>query len=76
MIFLKMIVGIIQFDEGIIIKVKGFFIGYLVQDQGFDSQNLIWVELDIVFGFFYKMEVEIYYLEGQLVMVDLIIDCY
>ena len=45
---LKMIAGITEPDEGTITKVKDLTIGYLAQDQGLDSQNSIWTELDTV----------------------------
>lgn len=67
---LKMIAGITQPDEGTITKAKGLSIGYLAQDQGLDSQNSIWAELDTVFGSLHQMEAEIHHLEGQLATVD------
>lgn len=73
---LKMIAGITQPDEGTITKAKGLSIGYLAQDQGLDSQNSIWAELDTVFGPLHKMEAEIHHLEGQLATVDSTTDRY
>lgn len=73
---LKMIAGITQPDEGTITKAKGLSIGYLAQDQGLDSQNSIWAELDTVFGPLHKMEAEIRHLEGQLATVDSTTDRY
>ncbi|MEK1332337.1 ABC-F family ATP-binding cassette domain-containing protein [Limosilactobacillus fermentum] len=73
---LKMIAGITQPDEGTITKAKGLSIGYLAQDQGLDSQNSIWAELDTVFGPLHKMEAEIPHLEGQLATVDSTTDRY
>lgn len=73
---LKMIAGITQPDEGTITKAKGLSIGYLAQDQGLDSQNSIWAELDIVFGSLHQMEAEIHHLEGQLATVDSTTDRY
>lgn len=73
---LKMIAGITQPDEGTITKAKGLSIGYLAQDQGLDSQNSIWAELDTVFGPLNQMEAEIHHLEGQLATVDSTTDRY
>lgn len=73
---LKMIAGITQPDEGTITKAKGLSIGYLAQDQGLDSQNSIWAELDTVFGPLHQMEAEIHHLEGQLATVDSTTDRY
>lgn len=73
---LKMITGITQPDEGTITKAKGLSIGYLAQDQGLDSQNSIWAELDTVFGSLHQMEAEIHHLEGQLATVDSTTDRY
>ncbi|MCX2186980.1 ribosomal protection-like ABC-F family protein [Limosilactobacillus pontis] len=67
---LKMIAGITQPDEGTISKVKDLTIGYLAQDQGLDSQNNIWAELDLVFTPLHEMEKEIHQLEGQLADLD------
>lgn len=67
---LKMIAGITQPDEGTISKVKDLTIGYLAQDQGLDSQNNIWAELDLVFAPLHKMEKEIHQLEDQLGDLD------
>ncbi|WNY95240.1 ABC-F family ATP-binding cassette domain-containing protein [Limosilactobacillus fermentum] len=73
---LKMIAGITQHDEGTITKAKGLSIGYLAQDQGLDSQNSIWAELDTVFGPLHQMEAEIHHLEGLLATVDSTTDRY
>lgn len=67
---LKMIAGITQPDEGTISKVKDLTIGYLAQDQGLDSQNNIWAELDLVFASLHEMEKEIHQLEDQLGDLD------
>lgn len=67
---LKMIAGITQPDEGTISKVKDLTIGYLAQDQGLDSQNNIWAELDLVFAPLHEMEHEIHQLEDQLGSLD------
>ena len=67
---LKMIAGITSPDEGTISKTKDLTIGYLAQDQGLDSQNSIWAELDLVFAPLHKMEKEIHQLEEQLASLD------
>ncbi|HJA26825.1 MAG TPA: ABC-F family ATP-binding cassette domain-containing protein [Candidatus Limosilactobacillus intestinigallinarum] len=73
---LKMIAGITQPDEGTISKVKDLTIGYLAQDQGLDSQNNIWAELDLVFAPLHEMEKEIHQLEEQLASLDPVSDRY
>lgn len=67
---LKMIAGITSPDEGTISKTKDLSIGYLAQDQGLDSQNNIWAELDTVFTPLHKLEDEIHQLEDQLASLD------
>ena len=67
---LKMIAGITNPDEGTISKSKELTIGYLAQDQGLDSQNSIWAELDLVFAPLHKMEKQIHQLENQLASLD------
>lgn len=67
---LKMIAGITTPDEGTISKAKELTIGYLAQDQGFDSQNSIWAELDLVFAPLHKMDKQIHQLEEQLASLD------
>lgn len=67
---LKMIAGITSPDEGTISKSKDLTIGYLAQDQGLDSQNSIWAELDLVFVPLHKMEKQIHQLEDQLASLD------
>ncbi|WP_288489730.1 ABC-F family ATP-binding cassette domain-containing protein [uncultured Limosilactobacillus sp.] len=67
---LKMIAGITSPDEGTISKSKDLTIGYLAQDQGLDSQNNIWAELDLVFAPLHKMEKQIHQLENQLASLD------
>lgn len=67
---LKMIAGITNPDEGTISKSKDLTIGYLAQDQGLDSQNNIWAELDLVFAPLHKMEKQIHQLENQLASLD------
>ncbi|WP_251547461.1 ABC-F family ATP-binding cassette domain-containing protein [Limosilactobacillus caecicola] len=67
---LKMIAGITEPDEGVISKAHGLTIGYLAQDQGLDSQNTIWAELDRVFAPLHQMEQSIHNLENQLATID------
>lgn len=67
---LKIIAGITSPDEGTISKSKDLTIGYLAQDQGLDSQNSIWAELDLVFAPLHKMEKQIHQLENQLASLD------
>ncbi|MDO4902660.1 MAG: ABC-F family ATP-binding cassette domain-containing protein [Limosilactobacillus sp.] len=67
---LKMIAGITEPDEGTISKAKNLTIGYLAQDQGLDSQNTIWSELDTVFTPLHEEEREIHDLEEQLATLD------
>ena len=67
---LKMIAGITSPDEGTISKAKDLSIGYLAQDQGLDSQNNIWAELDTVFADLHKEEKAIHDLEKQLATLD------
>lgn len=67
---LKMIAEITSPDEGTISKSKDLTIGYLAQDQGLDSQNSIWAELDLVFAPLHKMEKQIHQLENQLASLD------
>lgn len=67
---LKMIAGITSPDEGTISKSKDLTIGYLAQDQGLDSQNSIWAELDLVFAPLHKMEKQIHQLENQLASLN------
>lgn len=67
---LKMIAGITSPDEGTISKAKDLSIGYLAQDQGLDSQNNIWAELDTVFADLHREEQTIHDLEKQLATLD------
>lgn len=67
---LKMIAGITEPDEGTISKAHGLTIGYLAQDQGLDSQNNIWAELDSVFAPLHQMEQQIHDLETKLATLD------
>lgn len=67
---LKMIAGITSPDEGTISKSKDLTIGYLAQDQGLDSQNTIWAELDTVFADLHQEEKSIHALESQLAALE------
>lgn len=73
---LKMIAGITEPDEGKISKAHGLTIGYLAQDQGLDSQNNIWAELDSVFAPLHNLEQNIHTLEEQLASLDSTTDEY
>lgn len=73
---LKMIAGITSPDEGTISKAKDLSIGYLAQDQGLDSQNNIWAELDSVFADLHREEQTIHDLEKQLATLDATTDQY
>lgn len=73
---LKMIAGITSPDEGTITTAKGLTIGYLAQDQGLDSQNSIWAELDTVFAPLHAQEAELRQLEQELATVDASSDRY
>ncbi len=63
---LKMLIGQTQPDEGQIITKKGLSIGYLVQNQGLNTDNTIWNELLTVFSEVIALEQEIHKLEAQL----------
>lgn len=67
---LKMIANITTPDEGTITRVKGLKIGYLAQDQGLDSQNTIWHELDTVFSPLHDLAAQIQENEKQLAHLD------
>lgn len=73
---LKMIAGITEPDEGTISKAHDLSIGYLAQDQGLDSQNKIWDELDSVFAPLHEMEKSIHQLEEKLSSIDSTTDEY
>lgn len=73
---LKMIAGITSPDEGTISKAKDLSIGHLAQDQGLDSQNNIWAELDTVFADLHREEQTIHDLEKQLATLDATTDQY
>ncbi|EEW53851.1 ABC-F family ATP-binding cassette domain-containing protein [Limosilactobacillus antri] len=73
---LKMIAGITSPDEGSISRTKELSIGYLAQDQGLDSQNTIWAELDTVFADLHQEEQDIHDLEAQLATLDASSDQY
>lgn len=63
---LKMLAGITEPDEGTISKSKGLSIGYLAQDQGLDSHNSIWAELDSVFQPLHQLEKDLAKTEKQV----------
>lgn len=63
---LKMIAGETVPDEGQISMRKGLTIGYLVQDQGLDSNNTIWEEMSSVFAELHAIEKRMHQLENQL----------
>lgn len=67
---LKMIAGITQPDEGTITHSQNLTIGYLAQDQGLDSENTIWAELDTIFAPLHDQEKAIHNLENQMANVD------
>lgn len=67
---LKMIAGITSPDEGTITHSQGLTIGYLAQDQGLDSENTIWAELDTVFAPLHAQEKEMHALEAQIANAD------
>ena len=67
---LKILAQITEPDEGTLSVAKNVTIGYLAQDQGLDSQNTIWAELDSVFAPLHQMEKTIHHLEEQLAEVD------
>ena len=67
---LKMIANITTPDEGTITRVKGLKIGSLAQDQGLDSQNTIWHELDTVFSPLHDLAAQIQENEKQLAHLD------
>ena len=67
---LKILAQITEPDEGTLAVGKNVTIGYLAQDQGLDSQNTIWAELDGVFAPLHAMEKRLHALEEQLAIVD------
>lgn len=67
---LKMIADITTPDEGTITRIKGLKIGYLAQDQGLDSQNTIWHELDTVFAPLHKLSDQLEEVENDLAQLD------
>lgn len=67
---LRIIAGITTPDEGEVTTVRDLTIGYLAQDQGLDSQNSIWAEMDSVFAPLHQMEATIHDLESQLATID------
>lgn len=67
---LKILAQITEPDEGTLAVGKNVTIGYLAQDQGLDSQNTIWAELDGVFAPLHAMEKRLHALEEQLASVE------
>ena len=67
---LRIIAGITTPDEGEVTTIRDLTIGYLAQDQGLDSQNSIWAEMDSVFAPLHQMEAAIHDLESQLATID------
>lgn len=63
---LKIIAGINPADEGTVSLKKGTTLGYLAQDQGLDSQQSIWGELDGVFAALHEQEAQIHTLEQKI----------
>lgn len=57
-------------DAGEVSIKKDATIGYLAQDQGLDSQNTIWAELDEVFNDLHQQENKIHALENQIATAD------
>lgn len=64
--FLKIIAGLTEPDEGAVTHARDLTIGYLAQNQGLDSQNSIWAELDSVFAPLHELEKQLHELENQL----------
>ena len=64
--FLKIIAGLTEPDEGMVTHARDLTIGYLAQNQGLDSQNSIWAELDSVFAPLHELEKQLHELENQL----------
>ncbi|MEO5284654.1 ABC-F family ATP-binding cassette domain-containing protein [Limosilactobacillus allomucosae] len=64
--FLKIVAGLTEPDEGTVTHARDLTIGYLAQNQGLDSQNSIWAELDSVFAPLHEMEKQLHELENQL----------
>lgn len=73
---LKMIAGITQPDEGTITHSQNLTIGYLAQDQGLDSANTIWAELDTIFAPLHEQEQAIRQLEQSMAEADPESDAY
>ncbi|MCQ5134480.1 multidrug ABC transporter ATP-binding protein, partial [Coprococcus eutactus] len=51
---------------GTVTHARDLTIGYLAQNQGLDSQNSIWAELDSVFAPLHELERQLHELENQL----------
>lgn len=64
--FLKIVAGLTEPDEGTVTHARDLTIGYLAQNQGLDSQNSIWAELDSVFAPLHDLERQLHDLEERL----------
>lgn len=63
---LKMLIGDTRPNSGEITTKKDLSIGYLAQNQGLNTDNLIWDEMLTVFKAVIQLEKEIHELENQL----------
>lgn len=63
---LKIIAGQLSYDSGQIVRPKGVTIGYLAQNTGLESNQVIWDEMLTVFAEVRKMEKEIRQLELKM----------
>ncbi|GIN74756.1 multidrug ABC transporter ATP-binding protein [Bacillus sp. J14TS2] len=63
---LKIIAGQLSYDSGQIVRPKGVTIGYLAQNTGLESSQVIWDEMLTVFAEVRKMEKEIRQLELKM----------
>lgn len=63
---LKILAQITEPDEGTLSIAKNTTIGYLAQDQGLDSQNTVWAELDSVFAPLHQLETRMHEVEQAL----------
>nr|WP_290123698.1 hypothetical protein [Paucilactobacillus hokkaidonensis] len=53
-----------------LVPKKGTTLGYLAQDQGLDSQQSIWGEMDSVFADLHEQEAQIHSLEQKNKSID------
>lgn len=67
---LKIIAQLTTPDDGTVSLKKGATLGYLAQDQGLDSQNNIWAEMDSVFSGLHAQEQQIHKLEQKITTLD------